>query len=336
MDNEKMIVRNSNLANLTVFKGLSAFELDIYHTITAEFTRQKQMKITLSFDEIRKKSGFSDKKYSRERFIHTLIGIDTKLASLVFHLRGDTKDIISSAFVFYVDREQETMTVELNKVFTNYFFNIVGGYTNYLLKYSTDIKSKYGKVLFPILLEHFSGHWQVSMKDFRNRLAFPPSYKNNTIIAKTEDAIKDMIKTGVFEKIDLKVVFDSKQGRPVKDLIFDYKINQERLLEMNGQETLKELKSENYKTSEILSGDISKPTDNEIGENGLPDIHKRIQNQEKKAVFDVCPFCGGKVIIKDRRNGKFALICENSKYFQGGGDCGYWKDCDKNGQELKK
>lgn len=35
--------------------------------------------------------------------------------------------------------------------------------------------------------------------------------------------IKDMIKTEVFEKIDLKMFFDSKQGRPVKDLIFDFK-----------------------------------------------------------------------------------------------------------------
>ena len=110
--------RIGEIGNPSYFRNLTSFEVDVFNLIY-EKKEEKEKIVILSFDELRKKGGFSEKEYSDDQFFRKLIDLSIKLAGLVFHVSGEQKSqVITPVFIFSVDRKKKRIVAK--KIMTFY------------------------------------------------------------------------------------------------------------------------------------------------------------------------------------------------------------------------
>lgn len=104
--------RNGEVGNPSYYRNLTSFEVDVFNLIYAKKEKKERL-VILSFDELRKKGGFSEKEYSNDQFAHKLVDLSIKLAGLVFYVTGDDEpDVITPTFTFAVDRKKQRIVVK--------------------------------------------------------------------------------------------------------------------------------------------------------------------------------------------------------------------------------
>lgn len=322
MDNKKDMIKYRNEFNLTDLNSLDKVEQDILFTVCSRFTAEKGLEVIMTFDELRKRSYLSEKRYSYEENIKKLNSLADKITSVKFRVTNE-ENITSMVLFprFTADLKTEKIHVKLNSDFSTYLYDIPEkiGFSLYELKQFVYLKSKYSKTLFRFLIQNFNGKWTIGIDDLRNIMGFPKSYAPGKIIKYVQEILPELENTGYFSDIEMDYTTYHKQGRPIKDVIFSYKINKEKALESQGQTTLNYEPVTEKKT-------IIKP-ESVYREGKLPDI------KDVESVIEtqkLCPFCGGKVISRtvtgDTPNkGRRYEKCEKNDIKLGDDKCRYFQ-----------
>lgn len=325
MDQEKDIVKYRNEFNLTSLNVLNKIEMDILFTICSKITKNKSMSAEMSFEELKEKAFLTEKRYVWESAIKKFSSLADKILSIKFVITKEQSfDMMTLFNRFTADEKEQKMIVELNPCFAHYLFDIPEkiGFSRFELEQFIFLKSKYSKTLFRHLLQNFTGKWIVEIKKLKKILDFPKSYTAGKVLQYIQKILPELESTGYFSNIELDYTTYNRQGRPIKDIIFSYKINKEKTLEIKGQTTL------NYQpVIEKKEKVITKVVSNS-GE--LPHIEttKTTIQEEKK-----CPNCGSKVVkrrVSNERKESFGKLYEKcEKNDKDNQQCKYFKWIDE-------
>lgn len=322
MDQEKDIVKYRNEFNLTSLNVLNKIEMDILFTICSKITKNKSMSAEMSFEELKEKAFLTEKRYVWESAIKKFSSLADKILSIKFVITKEQSfDMMTLFNRFTADEKEQKMIVELNPCFAHYLFDIPEkiGFSRFELEQFIFLKSKYSKTLFRHLLQNFTGKWIVEIKKLKKILDFPKSYTAGKVLQYIQKILPELESTGYFSNIELDYTTYNRQGRPIKDIIFSYKINKEKTLEIKGQTTL------NYQP--VIEKKV-KMTTNIVNDTPgeLPHIEttKTTIQEEKK-----CPKCGSKVVqrrVSNKRKESFGKLyekCENND--KNNKECDYFK-----------
>lgn len=320
MKEKKDIVKYRNEFNLTNLNALDKIEMDVLFTICSKITQNKAMEVEMTFDELKEKAFLNDKNYSWDKSIKKFSSLADKILNIKFVIdRKQSFEMMTLFMLFSADGKEEKMRVKLNPDFATYLFDIPEkiGFSRFELEQFLFLKSKYSKTIFRFLLENFHGKWIIDFQEFRKRLDFPNSYSNGRVIEYVTNLLPELESTGYISNIELDVTTSRRQGRPIKDIIFSYKINQEKALEAQGQTTLDYQPVTEKKTiieEEIVQHDIR-----------LPAVGRQIETVIETPKN--CPRCGGSLITKTKKDGGKYHCCTNSRYWKlGTANCDFYEE----------
>lgn len=322
MEDKKDIVKYRNEFNLTNLNALDKIEMDILFTICSKITKNKSMAAEISFEELKEKAFLTEKRYVWESAIKKFTSLADKILSIKFVIdKQQSFEMMTLFNRFTANKKEEKMTVSLNPCFAHYLFDIPEkiGFSRFELEQFIFLKSKYSKTLFRLFLENYTGKWVIDFQKFKEILDFPTSYSNGRILEYIKNILPELENTGYFSDIEMDYTTRSRQGRPIKDVVFTYKINKEKALEAQGQTTLDYEPVTEKKT--IIEDEIIQHDD------GLP----HIQSTEKVIETDKkCPYCGSQVISRtvtgDTPNkGRRYEKCEKNDLKLGDEKCCYFQ-----------
>lgn len=290
MEDKKDVVKYRNEFNLTNLNKLDKIEQDILFTMCSRITKNKKLEAEMTFAELQEKAFLSERKYSLDKSIQKLSSLGDKIVKIIFTVSND-KDIIKMPMfaLFHASQEKENISVRLNSEFAHYLFDIPEkiGFSKFELEQFIFLKSKYTKTLFRFLLQNYKGKWIISFNNFREIMDFPKSYGNGRVLNYTKKLLPEIEETGYFSNIEMDYTTFNKQGRPIKDIIFSYKINKEKALESQGQMRL-DYEPVIETKEKLTTSVVSDPEE-------LPHLEtkKEIIKEEKR-----CPYCGANIISR--------------------------------------
>lgn len=327
MEEKKDIVKYRNEFNLTNLNKLDKIEQDILFTMCSRITKNKTLEAEMTFAELQKKAFLSERKYSLDKSYQKLSSLGDKIVKIIFTVSNENGFIKMPMFsLFSADGDKENISVRLNSEFAHYLFDIPEkiGFSKFELEQFIFLKSKYAKTLFRFLLQNYKGKWIVGFNDFKAIMDFPKSYGNGRVLDYTKKLFPEIESTGYFSDIEIDVTTFNKQGRPIKDVIFSYKINKEKELERQGQMRL-DYEPVIETKEKLTTSVVSDPEE-------LPHLEtkKEIIKEEKK-----CPKCGAKIIqrrVSDERKESFGQLyekCEKNDLSLGVNKCNYFAWVDK-------
>lgn len=325
MEDKKDIVKYRNEFNLTNLNKLDKIEMDILFTMCSRITKNKTLETKMTFAELQEKAFLSERKYSWDKSIQKLSSLGDKIIKIIFTVSNGTGFIKMPIFsLFSADGDKKNISVRLNSEFATYLFDIPEkiGFSRFELEQFIFLKSKYAKTLFRFLLQNYKGKWIIGFNDFREIMGFSKSYGVNTIIKRIRKILPEIEETGYFSNIEMDYTTFNKQGRPIKDIIFSYKINKEKAQEAQGQTTL------NYQPVIEKKEKMTTQVVDTPGE--LPHIEtkKETYTEEKK-----CPKCGSKVVqrrVSNERKESFGKLYEKcEKNDKDNQQCKYFKWLDE-------
>lgn len=325
MEAKKDIVKYRNEFNLTNLNALDKIEMDVLFTICSKITKNKSMSAEMSFEELKEKAFLTEKNYMWESAIKKFSSLADKILSIKFVITKEKSfDMMTLFNRFTADKKEQKMIVNLNPCFAHYLFDIPEkiGFSKFELEQFIFLKSKYSKTLFRHLLQNFTGKWTVSFLKLKEVMGFPTSYSNGRILEYIKNILPELEETGYFSNIEMDYTTRNRQGRPIKDVIFSYKINEKKMLESKGQMTL-DYEPVIEKKEKMTTQVVDTP-----GE--LPHIEtkKETYTEEKK-----CPKCGSKVVkrrVSDERKETFGKLYEKcEKNDKNNKECDYFKWLDE-------
>lgn len=322
----KDIVKYDNNFNLTSLNELNTIEQDILFTFCSQLTKNQDLNARMTFGELREKAFLTQKHMTWADSIQSLESLGEKITNLKFTYRiGNKFGVVPLFSEFYGEGETENewsdddfICVSLNPKFARFLYDIPEkiGFTIFELQAFLSLKSKYSKTLFRFFLQNFNGKWTIGIDDLRGILGFSNSYTSGNIIKYIKKILPELEETGYFSNIEMDYTTKNSQGRPLKDVIFSYKINKEKALEAQGQQKLDyepvTEKKKIVKTEKVYhEGEL--PT--------LETVTKVIETEKK------CPRCGGSLITKTKKDGGKYHCCTNSRYWKlGSADCEFYED----------
>lgn len=310
---QKDIVKYRNEFNLTDLNSLDKIEQDILFTICSRFTHLKKEQILMTFDELRERAFLSERRYDYGENIKKLQSLGQKITNIKFTVtNGDDVKTMALFPTLSANVGTKEIFVRINPDFVTYLYDIPEkiGFSLYELQQFIYLKSKYSKTLFRFLVQNFQGKWTIGIDELRKKLGFPDSYTPGKVIQRIKEIIPELENTGYFSNIEIDYTTKNVQGRPIKDVIFTYKVNDRKRLEAAGQTTIDDFNFSETK-KEVPTVKAGATLDPVIGT-------ETVTEREK------CPKCGGDVIImKDKQHKKYKC-CLNSSYWkfsQGNGSC---------------
>lgn len=309
-DNEKKdMVKYRNEFNLTDLNSLDKIEQDILFTICSRFTHLKKEQILMTFDELREKAFLSERRYDYGENIAKLQSLGEKITKIQFTItNGDDVKTMALFPTLSANVGTKEIFVRINPDFTTYLYDIPEkiGFSLYELQQFIFLKSKYSKTLFRFLVQNFTGKWTIGIDELREKLGFPDSYTPGKVIQRIKEIIPELENTDYFSNIEVDYTTKNVQGRPIKDVIFTYKVNDLKRLEAAGQTTFDFSEYQPVTTSETKR-EIN------VSENSAEVFYtnKIIETLVK------CPKCDGRIVMRQvtgegENKGKWYKKCENN------------------------
>lgn len=314
---KKEIVKYDNKFNLSNFGALKSVEQNVFMAILAKIYRKKETGCVVSFDDLCQWSFMKQgKNYTYEECDEIFSELSDKIFSVSFQVEetDGTLRYMPMFAEWIVSPNLKTSVIKLNPPFANYFFDIPSGrgFTQFFLDKFVIIKSKYAKTLFRMFHQNFQGKWTVGIDEYRRIMDFPKSYSNGVVVNRTRNLFTELELTGYISNIELDVTSYPTQGRPVRDLIFTYKLNRPKFAELGGQTTIMDFDYSETKEEKI-----------EITPTGGLEVIKAKNVVTKR---EKCPKCAADVIIKTDKNGQKYKCCTNSAYWRYGSAKCEWQE----------
>jgi len=179
------IVRYNNGLNGVALRKFSSVDMNLFWAICSKMKRKQTNKEVFTFSEIKEISKY--KARGIELFANDVIEMADKLGSLAFYFEDEhVWERLNLFQRFLVDKENETLTVQVNEQFEFILNSIGSNFTRFELENMTKLSSSYSKELYRQLMQHRDrntkkGAWFVKADDFRELLAIPDSYRMTDI-----------------------------------------------------------------------------------------------------------------------------------------------------------
>lgn len=223
MENRRIVKYDNQLNNLS-FRGTGITDnlLKLFFTLVSKVRDQGSSQVEITFEEMRKLTGekrhFSDSEYKAvvADLYHVLLDLKLSYDSGPFF--GEF-----NIFTGYEGRLDEGKIVVQATAPAQHLFNgLEANFTRFELEEFISLPGIYPKNLYRLLkgFRHM-GHYSVLLKDFRNFLDIPDSYKTKEITRRIIDPSVDVLKKNVPEFSDLKYEY-SFSGRKAVRVMFTW------------------------------------------------------------------------------------------------------------------
>lgn len=317
------IVKYDNNFNLSDLNSMKAIEQDLFFSICSEFYQSKEMEIKIDLSELKYKVMMTDKKYTEAKYISKLKSMAEKIVKVIFTVEGSDKriDMMPLFKRLLVDVEKNVADIKLNDEFAKYLFNIPEGigFTQFRLQNFIILRSKYSKTLFRLLLQNFTGRWEVDWQELKEKIGFPKSYNSGVSLIAINKSIEEIERENYIKNISYEVIKARKPGSPIKKLVFTYEISKERQLELQGQTSIYDHMHEEQMAIDVKA--IEQQNTELLGDYEYDEPIVGVAPQSAAAAQPVqqeeerCPKCAGRVEIAKRiKDGVLFKRCENNRH----------------------
>lgn len=180
----EIVKYHNDLTNQITIKTLNANELNFFMAICSKMRDKETEEIV--FDFLQLKELVNWKSNDNIDFIKSLKSTNEKLIKLNFTFEDERYIVQFVLFpVFRVDKDKQTLTVQVNKEFSFLLNRLTKNFTRFELETFTNLNSKYSKYLYKELMKFKStGCLKLSIEDFVNKLDIAKSYKMSHIDTK--------------------------------------------------------------------------------------------------------------------------------------------------------
>lgn len=194
------VVRYNNGLNGVALRKFSPVDMNLFWAICSKMKRKNTNKEIFTFDEIREISNYEQR--GSALFSQDVVRMADKLGALAFYFEDeDVWERLNLFQRFVVDKNNETLMVQVNEQF-EFILNSIGtNFTRFELENMTRLSSSYTKELYRQLMQHRDGKtrkgaWFVRAEDFRELLAIPDSYRMSDIDKRIFEVAKKEFLTG--------------------------------------------------------------------------------------------------------------------------------------------
>lgn len=219
----KEVVKYHNDMNKISFSGYTEKELNLFFSLIFLAKEKQERELTIPFSQLKDLASNDDR--NRDRFIKNLININEKLIKMSHKIEIDNTIHIFSLFnTFSIDKTNDELRVQINKMFVYMINDLIGNFTKFDLLEFVELKSSYSKNLFKLLKQ-----WETlksrefTIQEFRSLLNIPESYRMSIIDLKVLTPIMkelpEYFPNLKFEKI--------KNGKRVVSIKFSWKSKKE-------------------------------------------------------------------------------------------------------------
>lgn len=214
------IVKYHNELNAVPFKRFNAREMNLFFSIVSRMRDKGTTKVRFQFNELRELSEYSDR--SVPRFINDLENTYDKMLVLTI---GSRSKLNVRKFVlftgFEISGEEGYVDIKLNPDLKS-VLNELDTWTRFSLQQFNSLHSTYAKTLFRLLKQYrTTGKLEISMKDFKELLEVPESYKVGQIDQKVlKPSIKEL--SSFFHSLSVEKVKSKERGNKVLGYVFTF------------------------------------------------------------------------------------------------------------------
>lgn len=206
------------------FKNFSSTDLDFLIFLCAKMKNVDTKEMTFDFSDIRQ--AVNHPVNSNERFLKELKRMNQKMSSITCELESEESTLIFTLFsTFEIDKENNTLTVAVNKKFAFILNELVEKFTRFELAEFIGLNSKYSKNLYRLLKQYRTTGKYVSdtVEEFKEILDSPKSYKPKEFKSFVLDvAVKELKDKKVFSNLICEPDRKRTRGRAVKGYIFTF------------------------------------------------------------------------------------------------------------------
>lgn len=229
---KELMVKYKNDMNKLSFKGFTKNDMNLFLAICAAVKEKGNSEITLSFEYLRRISGYT--ATAIDVFVKDLRKMSKDVLSVNCEIITENKiDMFNLFSRFTIDRNEQILTVKINDEFLwllNEFTDQCKGYTAFELQEFISLESRYSKNLYRLLKQWKStGEYMCSVEDFREKLDVPNSYANKRLVDKViRPAIQELSERHCFENLNFTTIHAPRRGRPVIAYVFTYAPNKQK------------------------------------------------------------------------------------------------------------
>lgn len=216
------IVKYHNDLNELTFQRFGQIDFDFFMVLCSRFKDSGDNKITISFDDFKKLSGYSTKN-SEARFINSLQSMNQKQLLSTGLIRDGKKIKQFVLFIeFEIDPDERTITAEVNEKYKYILNEVTRNFTRFELQEFICLESKYSKTLYRLLKQfRTTGIYRVGLEEFKRLFGVSKGYSNRLILDKIiNPSVKALEKH--FNNLECKPMYERKPGRPIKGYEFTF------------------------------------------------------------------------------------------------------------------
>lgn len=225
MSDKKLQVNYKNELNMVPMKNFNSKEMDLFFSICAKIKNQNLHDIRFYFEDLKE---MSDYQFTgNARFINDLENVYKKMLGLTYRTEDidDNGDEIIRHFIlfneFQINKTQQFVDISVNPKLEHVLNNLTSNYSKFELSAFTQIKSRYTKTLFRLLMQFKNtGLYVVSLDDFKELLDVPKSYRmtniDQTVLNPALDELQTYFKDLKLEKIK------ARKGNKIEKLKFTF------------------------------------------------------------------------------------------------------------------
>lgn len=255
------IVKYNNQMNQIAFTGLSAIDIDLFMLICAKTKERKDELIKLSFTELKKELGLSNK--SDKYFAAEIQRLSKKLKHIggsfnngtsfdefvLFPTFHGTAVIEEHAVYGYLDKG--TMIVRVNPDFAFLLNELTKNFTRFELSEFVQLESKYSKNLYRLLKQYRkTGTYTVEAEKFRELMDCPKSYQNMYFMRDCVNVAIKELSQGYFAGLKVEPIRAHKRGAPIVAYKFTFKPSKDvpgqRYMDLEKPQKAKKNRFNNY------------------------------------------------------------------------------------------
>ncbi len=140
---------------------------------------------------------------------------------IVHEIEGE--EFTSIVFFPYVEYKNRQLTIEIHEKAKPYFFNIIENTTRYYVEEALQIRSKYGKRIYELIMSYKrKGSLTIAIDDLRDMLKTPKSFN---VWANFRKDVLDISLSEINRITNLNLKYTPvKKGRRVDELIFEFNV----------------------------------------------------------------------------------------------------------------
>ena len=229
-------VRYAKKLNLAPVARLGPQAQNVFSLLLAKWAKEKEASISLPLTPVKSILGLSDQTDSYvDAQVKKLSRAIVKATAMEYE---DEDMAFVAVLVPYIQLNKRERSIEATCLpqFLDVFIQLSAGYVEYKNTLFIKCRSKYAKNLFRIFTKNFKGSCTLSVKDLKEEMGISERTSNAEILRIIRRSIKELLGTGIFEKIEDPVpIYLSTRGRALDRVAFKYVFNNEAEAEMAGQ-----------------------------------------------------------------------------------------------------